>query len=106
VARIKLSTNKTIIAFVPGKTRGRAPKEKGKRKGKGKPVSQGVLPLNPYDRVIVHGCGATDIPGMRYRLVRSSRTACKSLPLRKHARSKYGTKRHFVKAFLLVDLKY
>jgi small subunit ribosomal protein S12 len=106
VARVRLSTYKTIIAFVPGKTKGRAPKEKGKRKGKGKPISQGVLPLNPYDKVMVHGCGATDIPGMRYRLIRNMRTACKSLPLRRHARSKYGTKSHVVKMYRLVDPKF
>jgi small subunit ribosomal protein S12 len=70
IARIKLSTNKIITAYIPGEGHN----------------------LQQYSVVLVRGGRVKDLPGVKYKLVRN-KYDFEGLLIRKQARSKYGTKR-------------
>lgn len=52
--------------------------------------------LVKHNRVLIRGGRSNDLPGIRYRVVRGKFDA-KVLPDRRNGRSKYGTKRPFLK---------
>ncbi|CAG8476402.1 10510_t:CDS:2 [Paraglomus occultum] len=70
VARVKLSTGKVIIAYIPGEGHN----------------------LSEHSVVLVRGGRVKDLPGVRYHLVRGSMDF-QGVPNRMTSRSKYGTKK-------------
>jgi small subunit ribosomal protein S12 len=71
VARVKLSNNKEVIAYIPG--------EKHK--------------LQEHSIVLVRGGRVKDLPGVRYHIVRGALDTS-GVEGRKQARSKYGAKKN------------
>ncbi|CAG7853001.1 30S ribosomal protein S12 {ECO:0000255/HAMAP-Rule:MF_00403} [Serendipita indica DSM 11827] len=70
VARVKLSTGKTILCYIPGEGHN----------------------LQEHSVVLVRGGRAQDLPGVRYRLVRGAYDF-NGVVNRANARSKYGSKK-------------
>lgn len=71
VARVRLSTGRRLIIFVPG---------------------EGYNNLKIHSSVLVAGIGARDIPGNHYHAVRG-KLDLQGVATRKNGRSKYGTKK-------------
>lgn len=71
VARVRLSTGKRLIIFIPG---------------------EGYNNLKIHSSVLVAGIGARDIPGNHYHAVRG-KLDLQGVVVRKNGRSKYGTKK-------------
>lgn len=70
IAKIKLSNNKIIIAYIPGEKHS----------------------LKEHNFVLVKGGSVRDLPGVHYKLIRGSLDLAGVLN-RKSSKSKYGTKR-------------
>ncbi|KAI8902213.1 hypothetical protein BC833DRAFT_574144 [Globomyces pollinis-pini] len=70
VARVRLSTGKVVIAYIPGEGHN----------------------LQEHSVVLVRGGRVSDCPGVRYKVVRGA-LDCQGVVGRKTSRSKYGTKR-------------
>ena len=70
VAKIRLSNNKEITAFIPGE--GYAVQE--------------------HNYVLIKGGKVQDLPGIRYKIIRGALNVC-GVKNRKSSRSKYGTKK-------------
>jgi small subunit ribosomal protein S12 len=70
LARLRLSNNKRITAYIPGEGHN----------------------LQEYSTVIVRGGRVKDLPGIKYQLVRG-KLDFPGLKSRKTSRSKYGTKK-------------
>lgn len=70
VARVKLSNNKEVNAYIPGEGHN----------------------LQEHSIVLVRGGRVKDLPGVRYHIVRGALDTA-GVNDRKQARSKYGTKR-------------
>ena len=70
LAKLKLSNNKRIYAYIPGEGH----------------------TLQAYSTVLIRGGRVKDLPGVRYHVVRGSLDAS-GVNNRKCGRSKYGTKR-------------
>lgn len=70
LARVRLTNNKRITAYIPGEGHN----------------------LQEYSTVIVRGGRVKDLPGIKYHLVRN-KLDFSGLQKRKTARSKYGTKK-------------
>lgn len=68
VAKVKLSTGSIVDAHIPGEGHN----------------------LQEHAIVLVRGGGAKDLPGVRYRCIRG-KYDLSGIPLRRQARSKYGT---------------
>lgn len=71
VARIRLSTGRRLIIFIPG---------------------EGYNNLKIHSSVLIAGIGARDIPGNHYHAIRG-KLDLQGILSRKNARSKYGTKK-------------
>lgn len=71
VARVRLSTGRRLIIFVPGESYNN---------------------LKIHSSVLVAGIGARDIPGSHYHAVRG-KLDLQGVATRKNGRSKYGTKK-------------
>jgi small subunit ribosomal protein S12 len=71
VARVRLSTGKTVRAKVPG---------------------EGPGTLQKFSAVLVRGASPVDLPGVRYAIIRGKLGSNPWLE-RRRARSKYGVKR-------------
>lgn len=69
IAKVKLSNNKTIIAYIPGESHF----------------------LQEHNFVLIKGGRVRDLPGVNYKIIRGNRDAIAVLT-RKTSRSKYGTK--------------
>jgi small subunit ribosomal protein S12 len=69
VCRVKLSTNKVVIAYIPGEGHN----------------------LQEHSVVLVRGGRVSDCPGVRYKVVRGA-LDCQGVVGRAKSRSKYGTK--------------
>ncbi len=70
VARIRLTNNKVIIAYIPGEGHN----------------------LQEHSVVLVRGGRLTDCPGVKYKVVRGA-LDCQGVVNRTNSRSKYGTKK-------------
>ncbi|KIM30109.1 hypothetical protein M408DRAFT_15703 [Serendipita vermifera MAFF 305830] len=70
VARVKLSTGKSVLCYIPGEGHN----------------------LQEHSVVLVRGGRAQDLPGVRYRLVRGA-LDFNGVVNRRRARSKYGAKK-------------
>lgn len=70
VARVKLSSGKTVIAYVPGEGHN----------------------LQEHSVVLVRGGRVSDCPGVRYKVIRGA-LDCQGVVGRKTSRSKYGAKK-------------
>ena len=70
VARVKLSTGKTIMAYIPGEGHN----------------------LQEHSVVLVRGGRVSDCPGVNYKVVRGS-LDCQGVVNRRKGRSKYGVKK-------------
>ena len=70
-ARVRLTTGAEITAYIPGEGHG----------------------LQEHSNVLVCGGGVKDLPGVRYRCVRSDATDLKGVKGRKQGRSRYGVKK-------------
>jgi small subunit ribosomal protein S12 len=70
VARVRLSTKKRIIAYIPGEGH----------------------TLQEYSTVLMRGGRVKDLPGVKYHLIRGKYDFL-GLKSRKQSRSKYGTKK-------------
>jgi small subunit ribosomal protein S12 len=70
VCRVRLSTNKVVIAYIPGEGHN----------------------LQEHSVVLVRGGRVSDCPGVRYKVVRGA-LDCQGVVGRAKSRSKYGTKR-------------
>jgi small subunit ribosomal protein S12 len=70
VARLRLSTAKTVTAYIPGEGHN----------------------LQEYSTVLIRGGRVKDLPGIKYHLVRG-KLDFSGLKTRKTSRSKYGTKK-------------
>jgi len=70
LAKLKLSNNKRIYAYIPG---------------------EGEHNLQEYSNVLIRGGRVKDLPGIKYHLVRG-KLDFPGLTKRKTSRSKYGTK--------------
>ena len=73
VAKVRLSTRKAIIAYIPGEGHS----------------------LQQYSSVLVRGGRVKDLPGVKYHLVRGKFDLL-GIKSRKNARSKNGTKKNYV----------
>jgi small subunit ribosomal protein S12 len=83
VARVKLTTKKTITAYIPG-------------------IGHN---LQKFSNVLVRGGRVKDLPGVKYHILRG-KLDCQSVSSRKQARSKYGVRRSIAKPRrMLVRLK-
>lgn len=71
VAKIRLSTSKELIAYIPGE--GYAVQE--------------------HNYVLIRGGKVQDLPGIRYKIIRGALDVC-GVKNRKNSRSKYGAKRN------------
>lgn len=71
VARVRLSTGKRLIIFIPG---------------------ENYNNLKIHSSVLIAGVGARDVPGNHYHAIRGV-LDLQSIPTRRNGRSKYGTKR-------------
>jgi len=71
VARVKLTTGKTITGYIPGEGHN----------------------LQEHSVVLVRGGRVKDLPGVKYHLIRG-KYDLHSIRKRKQSRSKYGTKRN------------
>nr|BBB58144.1 small subunit ribosomal protein 12 [Plasmodium fieldi] len=71
VARIKLSNNKELLAYIPGE---------------GKSIQE-------HNFVLIKGGRVKDLPGIKYRIIRGSLDSIGVLN-RKTSRSKYGVKKN------------
>jgi small subunit ribosomal protein S12 len=72
VARVRLSNEKKITAYIPGKGHS----------------------LQEHSVVLVRGGRVKDLPGVKYHMIRGKYDfSCNKLKFRKHARSKYGVKK-------------
>ena len=74
VARVTLSTKKTITAYIPG-------------------IGHN---LQKFSNVLVRGGRVKDLPGVKYHILRG-KLDCQSVSNRKQARSKYGVRRPIAK---------
>lgn len=72
VAKVRLSTRKAVIAYIPGEGHS----------------------LQQYSSVLVRGGRVKDLPGVKYHLVRGKFDLL-GIKARKNARSKYGTKKNY-----------
>ncbi|CAD2107702.1 apicoplast ribosomal protein S12 (apicoplast) [Plasmodium vinckei brucechwatti] len=70
VAKIKLSNNKELLAYIPGE---------------GKSIQE-------HNFVLIKGGRVKDLPGIRYKVIRGALDAI-GVKNRKTSRSKYGTKK-------------
>ncbi|KAI8873442.1 30S ribosomal protein S12 [Ramicandelaber brevisporus] len=70
VANVRLTTGKTVIAYIPGEGHN----------------------LQEHSVVLVRGGNKQDLPGVRYTLVRGA-LDFQGVPTRRTSRSKYGTKK-------------
>lgn len=70
IAKIRLSNNREVIAYIPGEGHN----------------------LQEHSVVLVRGGRVKDMPGVKYKVIRGVLDA-QGLKQRKHARSKYGTKK-------------
>lgn len=70
VARIRLSNNKKVMAYIPGEGHN----------------------LQQYSTVLMRGGRVKDLPGIKYHLIRGKYDFL-GVKLRKVSRSKYGTKK-------------
>lgn len=69
--RVRLTTGAEITAYIPGEGHG----------------------LQEHSSVLVCGGGVKDLPGVRYRCVRSDATDLKGVKGRRRGRSRYGVKK-------------
>ncbi len=70
VARVRLTTGKTVLAYIPGEGHN----------------------LQEHSVVLVRGGRVTDCPGVKYKIVRGSLDT-QGVVNRRQGRSKYGTKK-------------
>lgn len=70
VARVKLTTGKVVVAYIPGEGHN----------------------LQEHSVVLVRGGRVSDCPGVKYKIVRGAMD-CQGVVGRKTSRSKYGAKR-------------
>jgi small subunit ribosomal protein S12 len=70
-ARIRLTTGGEITAYIPGEGHS----------------------LQEHSNVLVSGGAVKDLPGVRYRCIRSDATDLKAVKGRKRGRSRYGAKK-------------
>jgi len=69
LAKLKLSNNKRVYAYIPGETHN----------------------LQEYSTVLIRGGRVKDLPGVKYHIIRG-KLDLSGLKSRKTSRSKYGTK--------------
>ncbi|KAK9708246.1 hypothetical protein K7432_009761 [Basidiobolus ranarum] len=70
VARVRLTSGKTVIAYIPGEGHN----------------------LQEHSVVLVRGGAVPDLPGVKYHVIRGA-LDCQGVPNRTTSRSKYGTRK-------------